>query len=271
MCHRSRPNLRWWASLGAGTGTLEARGAASPNTPWREWGRGDLTVWTWEAGVSVPLADTALGAVRAEGAGEGFRLDIDDTGRGAHRIKGAAHEGRRWRAGLSFEGASGWGAHRLGAGWIDEGGASAAPEAWEVHGALAFALDRAPRLGFGVEAALERSPGTDHERWSAAIDARWRAAAGRTGIPWQTRIDAGGAGAGALEGELGYGVRAGGALGVVRPFVNLREDATERRLGAGAALWEGPARAVRIERWRTFGPAGTGTGAGLGVEARISL
>ena len=86
----------FWASLGAGAGSLRHR----DDLGFRSWSRSDVRLSAYAAGASVPVADVLSGELRTDAGIESFALDIEGGGRISPSLP--TFRGRDYRVGLAL-------------------------------------------------------------------------------------------------------------------------------------------------------------------------
>ena len=91
------PGGHFWASIGAGAGSLSHR----DDLGFRSWSRSDVRLFAYAVGASVPVAGVLSGELQAEAGIEYFELDIEGGGRISASLP--TLKGRDWRAGPGVE------------------------------------------------------------------------------------------------------------------------------------------------------------------------
>ena len=238
----------FWASLGAGAGSLSHR----DDLGFPSWSRSDVGLLAYAIGASVPVADLLSGELQTEAGIESFALDIEGGGRISSSLP--TIRGRDYRAGLA------WSAPIPGAPSVSvaykhltgdgpEGGQLEAKGSVSVEGIFD------PRLT--VIGSAEGSFGLgdyEHDSWGLGGGIRFAPGhAGRGfGLNLDTRLvslDDGGSSDVGIRGEAGYGLWGGPFFVTVRPYVGLIRHSSDGSLrrALGVNLRDTPDSRVNVE------------------------
>ena len=208
----------FWASLGAGTGSLKHR----DDLGFQSWSRSDVRLFAYAAGASVPVADVLSGELQAEAGLEFFALDIEGGGQISSSVPRL--QGRDWRAGLAWS-APVSGAPHVAMAYRHLTGDGPDGGRLETQGSVTFAGIVDPRLSLTASAEASFAPGDrEQSAWGLGGGVRVAPNGHRRGfgLDFDTHLvspaDDGTPGV-RLRGEAGYGLSGGELLGTIRPYV----------------------------------------------------
>ena len=237
-----------WASVGAGTGELRHR----DDLGFPSWSRSDARLLTSAVGGSLPLAELFHGELQAEAGIETFALEIEGGGRISSSLP--TMRGRDYRAGLAWS-APLPGSPSMSMGYKHLTRVGADGGSLEVQGSFSVAEVFDPRLSLtgSVEASFGLGE-NDQNLWGLGVGLGFASdGLGRGfGLDIDTRLasraDERSPGV-TVQGEAGYGLWGGPAVGTVRPYVGVIHYPGDRsfRQTLGLALRETRRSTVRIE------------------------
>ena len=279
---------RLWAALGYGHGEVRMADAAIFER--YGWQESDGRLLAGALGGAVPVYGDGETSVEVRASAEATRYVLADNGEAiaglsvsTRRLRLAAAGGWNWalRGGRLLE-------PSLEAGLRWDGGDGATGVGVELGAGLAWS-DAAAGLSASVTGRSLVAHGGDLEEWGASgslhMDAggdgrglalsltpAWGEAGSGLARLWEEGMtardgDAGAAGGGRLEGELGYGLAAWGEAATVTPYGGVTLGANERRYSLGQRLALGEALGLEIEASRS---ERSKAGYGLGVELRMN-
>ena len=241
---------RIWTSLGAGMGQLSHR----DDLGFPSWSRSDVTLRTYAAGASVPVADILAGEFEAEAGIESFAFEVEGGGRISSSLP--TLRGRDYRAGLTWS-APVPGAPSLSMAYKHLTGDGPEGGRLEARGAVSVAGILDPRLTLIGNAEGSFGLGDyEHDSWGLAGGVRFAPGEARRGfgLELDTRLvspDDGGSADVGIRGEAGYGLRGGPFLGTLRPYVGLIRysgDGSLRR-SLGVDLRDTPNSRAKVEAY----------------------
>ena len=238
----------FWASLGAGAGSLSHR----DDLGFRSWSRSDVHLSAYAVGASVPVADVLSGELQAEAGIESFALDIKGGGRISSSLP--TLRGRDYRAGLAWS-ALVTGAPSLSVAYKHLTGDGPEGGQLEARGSVSVAGIFDPRLT--VIGNAEGSFGLgdyEHDSWGLGGGVRFAPGDGDRGfgLDLDTRLvsldDRGSSDVG-IRGEAGYGLWGGPFFGTVRPYVGLIRHSSDGflRRALGVDLRHTPDSRIKVE------------------------